>query len=189
MAAVSKREQIISEALKLFYKDGFNATGIDHIIKVAGVSKKTLYNHFKSKDELVLTTLRRRDELFRNNLMRETERLGKTAKEQLLTIFDVHGKWFKENTFSGCMFINAAAEFPLHDDPKHIFSAEHKRLVREYIEKLAIQANANDPELLSQQLNLLLEGAIVSAYVSGDVKAAELAKQMATVFVDQAIDA
>ena len=61
MPAVSKREQIVSEALKLFYQDGFNATGVYKICTEAGVSKKTLYNHFKSKDELILATLRKRD--------------------------------------------------------------------------------------------------------------------------------
>ena len=76
MPAVSKREQIVAEALKLFYREGFNATGVDKICTQAGVSKKTLYNHFKSKDELVLATLRQRDASFRNKFMRDTERLG-----------------------------------------------------------------------------------------------------------------
>ena len=188
MPAISKREQIVSEALKLFYRDGFTATGVDRIIKEAGVSKKTLYNHFKSKDELVLATLRKRDELFRNGIMRETERLGHTARERLLSIFDAHAAWFLEKEFSGCMFINASAEFSSHEDPKHIVSAEHKRLVRLYIRDLAEQAGAREPEVLAGQLNLLLEGAIVDAYVSGNKNAAMLAKTMAMVFVNQAVD-
>ena len=99
MPAISKREQIISAALKLFYHDGFNATGIDRIITEAGVSKKTLYNHFKSKDELILVVLRKRDETFRNKIMRETERLASTAAERLLSIFDAHHNWFNEKGF------------------------------------------------------------------------------------------
>jgi AcrR family transcriptional regulator len=186
MPALSKREQIVSEALKLFYRDGFNATGIERIITEAGVSKKTLYNHFKSKDELILATLRLRDEVFRNNIMRETERLGSTARERLLCIFDAHGDWFREKDFSGCMFINVSAEFASHKDPRHMMSAEHKRLVREYIRDLAQEAGARDPEALSKQLNLLLEGAIVDAYVSGNQDAAKLAKSMAAVFLEQA---
>ncbi|NRB42109.1 MAG: TetR/AcrR family transcriptional regulator [Pseudomonadales bacterium] len=187
MPAISKREQIVATALKLFYQDGFNATGIDRIIKEAGVSKKTLYNHFKSKDELILATLRQRDEVFRNTLMRETERLGNTARERLLSIFDAHGNWIQEKSFSGCMFINAAAEFAALDDPNHIIAAEHKRLVRDYIRGLAEEAGANDAETLSLQLNLLLEGCIVDAYVSGNKDSAQLAKSMAAVFVEQAL--
>ena len=133
MPAVSKREQIVTHALKLFYRDGFNATGVERICTDAGVSKKTLYNHFKSKDELVLATLRARDGLFRNRIMRDTEKLGTTPRERLLAIFDVHDSWFNEKDFSGCMFINAAAEFSSEDDPNHIVCAEHKRLVRDYL--------------------------------------------------------
>ncbi|MBV1921429.1 MAG: TetR family transcriptional regulator [Pseudomonadales bacterium] len=187
MPAISKREQIISEALRLFYQNGFNATGVDKIITEAGVSKKTLYNHFRSKDELVLATLRKRDELFRNNLMRETERLASTPRERLLAIFDVVGAWFQEKGFSGCMFINAAAEFPDTADPCRILSAEHKRLVCDYIRDLAEQAGANNPNELAKQLNLLIEGAIVCTYVGADDSSADRAKEMAKVFLHNAL--
>jgi AcrR family transcriptional regulator len=95
MPAISKREQIVTEALKLFYRNGFNATGVDRISAEAGVSKKTLYNHFKSKDELVLATLRQRDESFRNKFMRDTERLASTPRERLLSLFDALQGWFR----------------------------------------------------------------------------------------------
>ena len=188
MPALSKRELIVSEALKLFYRNGFNATGVERIIREAGVSKKTLYNHFKSKDELVLATLRKRDELFRNNIMRETERLASTRRQRLLTIFDAHHQWFQQQDFSGCMFINASAEFSSHDHPCHMISAEHKRLVRDYIREQAQLAGAREPESLAKQLNLLLEGAIVDAHVSGDKGAAMTAKAMAQVFVERAFE-
>jgi AcrR family transcriptional regulator len=187
MPALSKRDVIVSVALKLFYRNGFNATGIERITKEAGVSKKTLYNHFKSKDELVLATLRKRDELFRNNIMRETEHLASAPKDRLLTIFDAHYLWFQEKEFSGCMFINASAEFSSHDDPCHVISAEHKRLVRDYISGQAEQAGVKDSDLLAKQLSLLLEGAIVDAHVSGNKESALMAKSMAAVFVEKAL--
>ncbi len=119
--------------------------------------------------------------------MRETERLGSTPNERLLTIFDAHHHWFQEKEFSGCIFINASAEFSSHDNPCHMISAEHKRLVRDYIRGHAEQAGAKDPELLAKRLNLLLEGAIVDAHVSGDRDSALTAKAMAAVFVERAI--
>ncbi|MFK8048461.1 MAG: TetR/AcrR family transcriptional regulator [Halioglobus sp.] len=188
MPAVSKREQIVSQALELFYQNGFNATGVDLICTESGVSKKTLYNHFKSKDELVLAVLRKRDELFRNRIMRDTERLGTTARDRLLSIFDAHDVWFNEAAFSGCMFVNAAAEFAPHEDPSHKVCAEHKRLLRDYIRDLAELADARDPEALAAQLHLLLEGSIVEAHVSGNLEAAKLAKSMAEKIVAKAID-
>jgi AcrR family transcriptional regulator len=179
MPAASKREKIVDEALKLFYKYGFNSTGVDKIITVAGVSKKTLYNHFRSKDELILATLRLRDERFRNNLMRETERLANSPEERLLTIFDAVDKWLHEKSFSGCMFINAAAEFSDPASPTRIQCAEHKRLQREYIEKLANDAGVKNPSELASEFNLLIEGAIVNAHVERDFEAAQRAKKIA----------
>jgi len=187
LPSISKREIIISTALDSFYQHGFHATGIDKIIAEAGVSKKTLYNHFKSKDELILVTLRKRDELFRNTIMHETERLASRPKERLLSIFDAHAVWFNSTTFSGCMFINAAAEYADQQDPNHLMCADHKRLVRDYIKELAQQAGIDNVEALSAQLHLLLEGAIVEAHVSNNKNAAELARSMATVFVEMAM--
>ena len=188
MPSPSKRDQIVDAALKLFYRDGFHATGVDKIIKQAGVSKKTLYSHFRTKDELILATLRRRDELFRNNMMRETERKASDPRKKLLAIFDFVTDWFHEKDFSGCMFINAAAEFANADDPSHLISAEHKRLVADYIRQQAELAGAKDPVALAHELNLLLEGAIVYAYVMGDKQAAARAKEMARVFIDRQVD-
>ncbi|MFT5117611.1 MAG: AcrR family transcriptional regulator [Kiritimatiellia bacterium] len=187
MPALSKREQIVTEAQRLFYQYGFNATGVDRIITEAGVSKKTLYNHFKSKDELILATLRKRDELFRNNLMRETERIANTPRERLLALFDVLGEWFHDKNFSGCMFINAVAEFSAADNPCHIACAEHKRLVGEYIRGLAVAAEVQEADELAKKFTLLIEGAIVEAHVCGDKEAAVRAKQMANIFLELAL--
>ena len=185
MPSPSKRDLIVDAALKLFYRHGFNATGVDKIIAGAGVSKKTLYSHFRTKDELILATLRKRDELFRNKMMRETERRAADPRQRLFAIFDFHSDWFHEEDFSGCMFINAAAEFADADNPSHMLCAEHKRLVAEYICQQAQLAGARDPEALAHELNLLLEGAIVYAHVVGDKHSAVRAREMARVFVER----
>jgi AcrR family transcriptional regulator len=181
----TKREQIVNAALRLFYQRGFNATGVDAVIAEARVSKKTLYNHFRTKDELILATLRKRDELFRNNLMRETERKASTPIARLSALFDTIGDWFREKSFSGCMFINAAAEFSDHDNPSHQLAAQHKKLVCDYIEGIAEEAGAADPKALAYELNLLIEGAIVYAHVMGDKDAARRAKEMAQVHISR----
>lgn len=185
MPSPSKRDLIVNEALKLFYRHGFHATGVDTIISRAGVSKKTLYRHFRTKDELILATLRKRDELFRNKLMRETERRATDPADRLLAVFDFLADWFDEEGFCGCMFINAAAEFAEPDNPSHMISAEHKRLVAEYICQQAALAGARDPVALSHEINLLMEGAIVYAHVMGDRQAAGRAKEMAKPFIEK----
>ena len=82
------RAHLVSVALKLFRQHGFHATGIDKILAESGVAKNTLYRHFKSKDELILASLRQQDEEFRNWLMREVARRD-NAIDRLLAVFDV----------------------------------------------------------------------------------------------------
>ena len=147
----------------------------------------TLYNHFKSKDELILAVLRLRDERFRNWFMRFVETRAKTPRERLLACFDALGEWFAEPTFSGCMFINAASEFADPDDPIHAACAEHKRLVLNYIRDHAREAGADDPQALAEGLNMLGEGAIVMANVAGDKNSAAKARRAAEVLIDAAL--
>ncbi len=186
--AASRREQLIDTALDLFYREGFHATGVDRILAEAGVAKMTLYKHFKSKDELILAALRRRDERFRDWFMREVERRAKAPRERLLVAFDVLGEWFAGRDFSGCMFINAAAEFGKAEDPAHTLSAEHKRLLLDYLRTLARAAEAAQPDALARQLVILMEGAIVVAHVCGDRGAAQDAKAAAQVLLAKALD-
>jgi AcrR family transcriptional regulator len=183
----TRRDHLIDTALELFCRDGFHATGIDKILAVSGVAKMTLYKHFKSKDELILAALRRRDERFRNWFMRAVERRAKAPRERLLATFDVLDEWFSGRDFSGCMFINASAEYGRHDDPIHTTSAEHKRLVLAYVRELATAAGADEPEVLARGLMLLMEGAIVMAHVAGQRDAARQARQAAEVLVERAL--
>lgn len=187
MAKPSKREQIIYAALDLFYLEGFHATGIEKIIEKAGVSKKTLYNHFRSKEELILAVLRKRDELFMASFTRRVEQPGTTARQRLELVFDALDKWFHEKGFNGCMFINASAEFSDPESPCHKLCAGHKALICDYIKDLAKEAGARDPEELSTQLSFLMEGAIVQAHTCNDKKAAQKAKDMARVFIERSM--
>ena len=184
--ASSKRDHLIDTALDLFCRNGFHATGIDKILAKSGVAKMTLYNHFKSKDELILAALRRRDEKFRNGFMRAVERLGKTPRDRLLAIFDALAEAGAENDYSGCVFINASAEYARYDDPIHMVAREHKNLVLKFLRKLTVAAGATEPEELADGLMLLMEGAIVMSFVAGDGNAAAHAKTAAEALIQQA---
>jgi len=183
--ASGKRDHLIDTALELFCQNGFHATGIDKILEQAGVARMTLYNHFKSKDELILATLRRRDEKFRNWFMRTVERLAKTPQDRLLSIFDTLDEWFTGKDFFGCMFINASAEYSAPDDPIHMASVEHKTLVLKYLRELSTATGVRESDVLADELMLLMEGAIVMAYVAGDHKAASHAKVAAGKLIQQ----
>ena len=186
--ASPKRDQLIDTALDLFSREGFQGTGIDRILAESGVAKMTLYNHFKSKDELILAVLRRRDETFRNWFMREVERRGSSPRNQLLAIFDVLEEWFSEGDYGGCLFINATAEFGDRTDSVRGSCAEHKKLVIDYLIGLSSKAGAADPEELAFSLNLLADGAIVTAQVFGMPEAARRARKAADILICAALE-
>ncbi len=186
--AVSRRDHLVNTALQLFYDEGFHATGIDRILAQAGVAKMTLYKYFKSKDELILATLRRRDERFRNWFVHQVEGRAQTANARLLALFDVYDDWLHSDDSShGCLFINATAEFAAEDNLIHVAAAETKRLVLSYVMDLATAAGAQAPQTLATQLVLLLEGATVMAQVTGDRDAIWQAKKAAVQLVETAL--
>ena len=185
--ASSRRDHLVDTAVRLFGRDGYHATGIDKILAESGVAKMTLYKHFKSKAELILAALRRRDETFRNWFMRAVESRASTPRARLLAIYDAIEEWFGADDFSGCMFINASAEFASHDHPIHAACAEHQRLVFGYVRDLAAAAAAGNPEELAEQLVLLLQGSIIVAYVAGEVGAVRRARKAAEVLIAEAL--
>lgn len=190
MARASKKEHLVETAVKLFGREGFHATGIDRILQEAGVARMTLYKHFRSKEELIVAALRRRDEQFRTWFKSFIERTGGSPSERLLASFDALEEWFEGRAFAGlpftgCYFINASAEFSDHSHPAHRVAAEHKRLILEYLRLLASSAGARNPDELAWGISLLHEGAIVTAQVSGDAHAAAGAKEIARLLMAQ----
>ena len=186
--ASSRRDHLVNTALHLFMRDGYHATGIDGILAAAGVAKMTLYNHFKSKDELILAALRLRDERFRQGLVKRVEARADNPRGRLLAVFGAIDEWINQADFNGCVFMNAAAEYGQADNPIHQAAAEHKQQVRNYIRQLAVDAGASDPDALSDTLDILLEGAVVTASVSGRKDAAKVARRAATILIKRALD-
>ncbi len=184
----SRRDHLVETAQRLFAEGGYHATGIDKVLAEAGVAKMTLYKHFKSKDELILAALRRRDETFRNWFMREVERRAAAPRERLLVVFDVLDDWFQAPGFNGCMFINAVSEYGGPEHPIHAAACEHKRLLRAYLTELARAAGAEKGEDLARQLLLLVEGATVTAQIECTSDGARQARAAAEVLVAAALD-
>jgi len=182
-SASPPRERLIEAAVRLFYRDGYHATGVDAILAEAGVAKMSLYKHFKSKDELILAALRRRDERFRETARQQIQTRWDSPRERVLALFVILEEWFEQPDFSGCMFINAAAEYAPPDDPIHTAAAEHKRVFEDYVRELTAAASAANPTVLAKQLMLLWEGAITTAHVSGPDGVARQAREIAEVLL------
>lgn len=180
------RDRLLQTAVDLFYVHGINSVGLDQVIAAAGVTKTTFYKHFESKDDLIVEAIRMRDEWE----MRAWERAvihvaGRHPRDQLLGYFDVLDIWFNDADFGGCMFINAAAEFPNPHDPIHETAAEHKRQSRQVILELAEGAGLDDPTTFADQYTMMLEGALILRQVHGRNDAAKIARPVVERLIDQ----
>ncbi|WJR76145.1 TetR/AcrR family transcriptional regulator [Bradyrhizobium sp. NP1] len=171
----SARGRLLNAATHLFCKDGINATGIDAIINEAGTAKTTLYKLFGSKTNLVHAVLESEGRQWREWFIGAIEDGGGDAQTKLSRIFPALKRWFAEERFYGCPFINAVAE---HDKDQKQFrnvALRHKKVVLAHIERLAGEMVAAQPATLAHQLALLIDGAIVAAMVSRDPGVADTA--------------
>ena len=158
------RERLIAAAIELFYRHGFGAVGIDRVIATAGVTKTTFYKHFEGKDALMLAAVLRRDEWESTAWDQAIRKIaGDDPVRQLTALLDVMDLWFNNPEFHGCMFLNAAAEFPNPHDPVHQVAAAHKRQTRDQFRDLARAAGAGPAaaETFADCYTALIEGALI----------------------------
>ena len=146
-------ERILDAAYELFCTRGVNIVGIDEIIATSGVARQTLYRRFRSKQELVLAVLERREQLWtRGWLQAEVERRADDPDGRLLAIFEVFDGWFRRDDFEGCAFINVMIEHPDTDDPVRAACVGYLAGIREFLAQLATDARIARPEELRPPL-------------------------------------
>ncbi len=165
--AMPPRERILAAASDLFYRQGIRAVGVDAIAEAAGTNKMTLYRHFESKDALVAEYLRRlagRSEAFWAHIQRENP---DSPRKQLGMWLEAAGKDANDPQGRGCALANAAVELAEKDHPARRVIEEHKRASRDRLAKLCADAGLDQPEMLADELFLLLEGARVCAQSIG----------------------
>jgi AcrR family transcriptional regulator len=179
------RERLLSTAYELFRCNGVGVVGVDRIAAEAGVSKTSLYRLFGSKEGLVLAVFELHEELWTFDwLEREIELRGDTAEARLLAIFDALHDWFQETSYEGCFFTNALLE--VHDRSSQIRLQGVARLgtVHGLVRRLAEAARVRDPELLADQLQILMWGSIVAA-LDGRLESARRARALAQLLLEQ----
>lgn len=180
----SKRNEIVEKALAIFYRNGFHATGMDMLVAETGISKTSMYKHFRTKEDLIVAALRLRDETIRNWLFRRMEELTPNPRNQLVALFDALGEWFEQPDFQGCLFIKASSEFQEASHLVHKQAADHKNMLHQHFTELAKAAGAKEPQNLAQKILLLKEGAIVTAHFQKNSRSAMDAKAAAAALLD-----
>jgi AcrR family transcriptional regulator len=174
----SGRERISQAAYELFSREGTQSVGIDAVIAHAGAAKMTLYRNFRSKDELILDFLKRRERLWtREWLQSEAQKRGSTPAARLLAIFEVFGEWFGQADFDGCAFLTTMIEIKDAESPVRQASVAHLANIREFIKALAADAGISDTDAFARQWHILMKGSIMAAH-EGDLAAAGRARQL-----------
>lgn len=165
------RQRILETTDRLFYRDGIRAVGVDTIAAEAGISKRTLYNHFPSKDDLIVAYLSLR--------LRPPQTSDLPPAQQILRNFDRLERSFASVGYRGCPFVNAVAELkePGHAANKIAFAFKEQR--RLWFRGLLKELGVKRPDALAMQLVLLVDGAIAAALVRRDPKVARAAREAA----------
>lgn len=182
----SARDRILAAASDLFYREGVHNVGIDRIIAESGVAKMSLYNHFKSKDELIAVWLRGQHENWRTWFQQTVERHAeKTSEPPVLALFDALKEWMERPNFRGCAFINSAVELVDPDHPGYQVSLDHQEAIADFILSLVKAAHLNHPDSMTEQLLLLVQGAIVVAMMRRNSDSAIQAKAAAAALIER----
>ena len=161
------RERILAAASDLFYRQGIRAVGVEAIAEAAGTNKMTLYRHFDSKDELVAEYLRSLAGCAEATWSELAQQYPNDAKKQLIAWLKSIGEHINNPKERGCALANAAVELPEKHHPARCVIEKHKQGERGRLVKLCKQAGASKPEMLADELFLLIEGARVCAQSMG----------------------
>ncbi len=178
------RERILGASAQLFRSQGINRTGMDQLAAVAQVSKRTAYQHFSSKDELIAEYLRR----FDPDVMADVfDRADLTPRERLLAAFKAPASGTAEIT-PLCPFIGAAVEMHDPGHPASQYARDYKIAIAARLAETAREAGATNPDQLGEQLALLLDGASARTQVL-NTGSFPTAAAIAAVLIDNAIPA
>jgi len=178
--------RILEVASELFYWRGIHAVGVDTIAAESGVTKRTLYDRFGSKDALVAAYLAARDRRWREQVLARLDAAGPDPVARALAPFDVLPAWLAPRS-RGCSFVNAFAELSDPDHPGRRLVVAEKTWLRDLFRTVLLDAGIGDPDILAGQLLSLHEGAVVSHAIVGDTSAAAIARSAAEILLDRAV--
>lgn len=183
------RASLLDAAARLFYSDGVAATGIDAITAAAGVAKKSLYNNFASKADLVAAYLAARHEEWLG-LYRARVAVAATPQERVLAVFDAyidHANLAYEHGFRGCGLLNAAAELPAAA-PGRLAVRQHKEEVEGLLLKHLGELLPGQDEAaarVARHLAFLLEGSMARAGLEGEDGCLQEARMIAAQMLEK----
>ena len=162
---INKKQDIIKAAFSLFSQNGFHATGIDQIIAVSKTSKKTLYAHFKSKDDLVAAVLQHYQNEFEEDVRQELLNIDHPQKK-LFRLFAVAYDWYSSKKFNGCLAISAMNEYGNKNEEIRAACESFKMAEYQILEKILKDMKITPLNKTANNLMILLEGITATAHIN-----------------------
>ncbi len=177
------KERLVQTASELFYEKGYNRTGINEILEKSEVAKASMYQHFRSKEEICLAYLQRMDAEFISDLKGYLESKSE-GKERVIGLFDFLKEFYYRDGFRGCWCLNTVSEIPKDDEQINGEIKKQKNNFRAFIRKVVREnLQVDNEKRLADRLYLLYEGAIVESQVHMEVWPIEEARQMAQIIM------
>ncbi len=168
MSKRDTRRDIVETASRLFYKKGYNLTGINEIIAEAGIAKATLYSHFRSKDDICIAYLQYKDHIFAEKIEDFCKNKEK-GDQQILGLFDFLSEFYEDVDFTGCWCIRTVSELPQENEKIRAEIQDQKKGLIKIIEQLLVNNKQGYSEaqvqLIAKQIYLLYESAVAESYL------------------------
>lgn len=184
---MQKRQQIIEQAYEVFYKNGFHASGMDLILEGTGISKRTLYKYFASKEDLIAETVKYYHETSLSNMTAISQNHSLSPLERIVTVFDVLEQALKKNHVFGCFAVNAKLEFAGKQDNIEAACSMFFEDIENSFEELCREAGCNEPKKIAAQLAITFRGSIVTLQNSQSLETITAGKNIAKLLVQSAL--
>ena len=184
--AVETRLQIIDAAYTLFYRIGFIRTGVDAIADAAGITKRTLYQHFKSKDELIEAVLEHQHQMALDRIRQWADSISGEPEQMVYTLFEKLTHWANRNEWQGSGFTRAAVEFA--DQPGHPArqaARRHKKELEMYLVEKFTAQNIDNVEQMVREILLLIEGCQSLTLIHNNLAYVDAARHAALILVQK----
>jgi AcrR family transcriptional regulator len=185
-ARKSARDRLLDAASQLFHEGGIQGTGVDSIVKSAGVAKATFYRHFPSKDALVVAWLRDPRTRWLDNIRLEVEGNGTEASQRIPLFFDAVADWLATGDFRGCPYLNIGVEITDPAHPAQLIVREYLQEVEDYLDRLIAAAGYRDSRTLAARFQTLLAGAISLSVARRSQAPMQTAREAASSLLAQA---
>jgi len=161
--SATPRERLLDAAGELFYRDGVNI-GVDALCKAAGVSKKSMYQLFRSKDELIAESLASRGPAYQL-LLHPGPEDDRSPRERILTVFERQDELVASGNYLGCPYVSTAVELKNPEHPGSVVARHFKQQLTDFFHRELVKAGAEDPSTLAIQLTMVFDGANARAVV------------------------